>query len=220
MFKCGLLLLELRKIKTEETHPLKHSVNLPYEAGHLHQRKLYKTDIFMIYFLQSYDIFRPETLYLGSKRITKMYLISKYKLASRVFIKKHFLNSHESNRKLSFSVGIGVFASVLPIWGFQTILALVLAFLLKTNKVISVAASNISQPPLTPFIIFISYLVGVIILGGDFSKDFSSISVQDSILEYVVGSIAVAIILAIAMGLITYLLLSFFRRNNLDSRKS
>lgn len=149
-----------------------------------------------------------------------MYLITKYKLVSKNFIDKHILNSNESNRKLSFSVGIGVFTGVLPIWGFQTILAIVLAFILKTNKVISIAASNISQPPLTPFIIFISYLAGVIILGGDFSKDLSSFSVRDSILEYVIGSIVAAIVLSITTGMITYLLLSFFRKNYKDSKEN
>lgn len=52
----------------------------------------------------------------------------KYKI--REILKKtreFFISSSESNIRLSFAVGIGVFTGVIPIWGFQTILSIILS---------------------------------------------------------------------------------------------
>jgi uncharacterized protein (DUF2062 family) len=118
--------------------------------------------------------------------------------------------------KLSFSVAIGIFTGVLPIWGFQTILAIFLAFILKSNKFILIAASNISQPPLTPLIIFISFFVGGIFVDKPALENYSSLSslsFNNCLHQYLIGSIISAFLLAFILGLIAYTLLSFFRKN-------
>ena len=43
-------------------------------------------------------------------------------------IKKFFYDSSDSNLKLSISVSTGILIGIMPIWGFQTILALFLSF--------------------------------------------------------------------------------------------
>ncbi len=169
----------------------------------------------MIYFLQFYDNCRIKIFYFYTKSM-KMHLILKYKTSLRIFINKYIFNGNESNMKISVSVGLGVFSGVLPIWGFQTILAIFLAFILKVNKVILIAASNISQPPLTPFIIFVSYLVGGIILGKNLPNNFSSISVQGYVYQYLIGSIVTAVLSGVITGTISFVLLSFFRKKTLS----
>jgi uncharacterized protein (DUF2062 family) len=136
-------------------------------------------------------------------------------------IKKYFFNSSETNIRLSFAVGIGIFTAIIPIWGFQNILALILSFLFKLNKVIVLTASNLSQPPFTPFIILGSYLLGGFLIGTNTeSIDFSADTLYDvfsnDLLKYIIGSIVLAVIFSIVSGVITYYLLCFFRKNRIN----
>jgi glycosyltransferase involved in cell wall biosynthesis len=135
----------------------------------------------------------------------------------RQFIKQHFLHSHDSSLKLSVSVAVGVLTGILPIWGYQLILAITLAYLFKLNKVITIVAANISIPPMIPLVIFGSLYTGKLILGNGFdtfqysySIDFAF--VRNNVQQYIVGSIVLAGILAVTFGLATYLLLLKFRK--------
>ena len=44
----------------------------------------------------------------------------------------------------------GVFMGIIPIWGYQLITAIALAYLLRLNKLIVIVAANISIPPMIP----------------------------------------------------------------------
>jgi glycosyltransferase involved in cell wall biosynthesis len=55
------------------------------------------------------------------------------------FFLENILKSTDSNTKKSFSIALGVFIGICPFWGFQTILVLSLAAVLKLNKVIAFA---------------------------------------------------------------------------------
>jgi glycosyltransferase involved in cell wall biosynthesis len=136
------------------------------------------------------------------------------------FIKEHFLNSKESNEKLAMSIALGVLCGILPVWGYQMALALVLAYILRLNKFISLVSSNISIPPMIPLILFSSYITGKILLGSgsvaveNSSKiDYSFIKVH--LQEYIVGSIVLAVVSSLVVGFITYILLLVFRKKNI-----
>jgi glycosyltransferase involved in cell wall biosynthesis len=136
------------------------------------------------------------------------------------FIKEHFLNSKESNEKLSMSIALGILCGILPIWGYQMALALVLAHILRLNKIISVASSNISIPPMIPLILFSSYMTGNILLGNDSVTAESSSKLDYSFIklhlqQYIVGSIILAVVLSIVVGFITYILLLVFRKRKI-----
>ena len=148
-------------------------------------------------------------------------IMSKYigprKFNFKEFVKNHLYNSTDSNSKLSLTIALGFLASILPIWGFQSILALTLAFFFRLNKLIIYAVSNISQPPITPVIIFSSYFLGGMIIGSGNTDKAVSFgiglpNVNTYFYQYLIGSIALAIIIAIATGTITYFLLFFFRK--------
>jgi len=133
------------------------------------------------------------------------------------FAKTHLYNSADSNTKLSVTVALGIFSSILPVWGFQSIVAISLAIVFRLNKLIIYAVSNISQPPVTPVIIFLSYLLGgVMIHHGNttisFSSEFNIENVKPYFFQYVIGSITLAIISALLAGAITYCLLFFLRK--------
>lgn len=136
------------------------------------------------------------------------------------YFKENFLGSKDSNIKLSMSVAIGVLTGILPIWGFQTILAVFLAFSMKLNKLLLLTASHISVPPFTPVIIFLSFLVGgilynsnsIVLLHYKTQVDYNFI--KENIYQYIIGSIILALLLALFLGILTYLLLFICRKDN------
>jgi hypothetical protein len=54
----------------------------------------------------------------------------------RDFLKRNVLQTGESVEKLTLSVMFGVFMGIIPIWGYQLITAIALAYLLRLNKLI------------------------------------------------------------------------------------
>ena len=95
------------------------------------------------------------------------------------------------------------------------ITAVATAHLLKLNKVVVLVSSNISIPPMIPFILYGSFATGAFLLGEPvkFIPDqinFDSLS--DSLVQYLAGSVVFAIVTGI-LGLITsYILLYAFRK--------
>jgi len=96
------------------------------------------------------------------------------------------------------------------------LLAIFLAWLLKLNKVIVIAAANISLPPMIPLILYFSYLTGVYVTGSSIRMNFSEISfhvIKQNLYCYIIGSFAFASLMAIFMGTLSYVLMRIFRKN-------
>jgi uncharacterized protein (DUF2062 family) len=132
-------------------------------------------------------------------------------------LKEYFFNSSETNIRLSFAVGTGIFAAIIPVWGFQNILAIILSFLFKLNKTITFIASNLSQPPVTPFIILASYLIGGIFINTNtrnirYSTKTAYEIIANNFVQYLVGSIILALMFAIISFTVTYYFLYHFRK--------
>ena len=110
-------------------------------------------------------------------------------------------HAHEPFR-LALAVGIGLFCGLAPIWGFQMISTLALAHRLRLNKMIALLASNISIPPVIPFILYGELVLGHRVCTGgtlEFSrKEISRALVLQYFWQWCIGSL----ILAIALGLI------------------
>lgn len=131
------------------------------------------------------------------------------------FIHNHITHSPDSNTRISLSVMLGIFMGIVPIWGYQMLLALILAQLMKLNKVITLVASNISIPPMIPFILYGSYVTGCIVLGRPVSLAITDISLEniwDMLTQYLVGSVIFAAVCSIIFGLLTFGLLAAFRK--------
>ncbi|MBN1157759.1 MAG: DUF2062 domain-containing protein [Bacteroidales bacterium] len=134
------------------------------------------------------------------------------------FIKKQIIHTRDSMAKTTFSVMFGVFMGIVPIWGYQLVTAIALAYLFRLNKFIVIVASNISIPPMIPFILYASYVTGGWVLRMDQNilyrtSDITFEFVKNNLYQYVVGSLVFAVIFALFSGLITYLLLRFFKKN-------
>jgi len=110
--------------------------------------------------------------------------------------------------RLSLAVGLGLFFGIAPIWGYQMILAGTVAHWLRLNKAITLLASNISIPPMMPFILYGALALGHWLFAGQ-PLDLSPHQMTKSrALEYlgqwVVGSLALGAILGALGIIITY----------------
>lgn len=135
------------------------------------------------------------------------------------FYQKQILQSEEPNSKIAFAIMLGLFMGVAPVWGYQMLIAFGLAHLLKLNKVLVIVASNISIPPMIPIILFASFKTGGLFIEANkltlhYSSGINFEMIKDNLLQYLIGSLAFGVILAITMGLISYILLSLFRKKN------
>lgn len=133
----------------------------------------------------------------------------------RKFIRHNITHSAESNGRITGAVMLGVCMGIVPVWGYQMMIAFLLAHLLKLNKVITLVASNISIPPMIPFILFGSYATGAWLLGRtlNFSLDNMSLEfVMNSLFQYVLGSIVFAVACGLLAGMVCYPLLLIFRK--------
>jgi len=130
------------------------------------------------------------------------------------FLIENVLESNDSKLKKSLSIALGVFIGIAPFWGFQTLFVLFLAYILKLNKVISFAFSNISFPPFIPFIIFASLKIGSLFIESDaviFSSSNKSLdAIRENLFQYIIGSFIFAAIMAVLFGFSGYIILSVF----------
>lgn len=130
------------------------------------------------------------------------------------FLRDDILESSDSNLKKSLSIALGVFIGIAPLWGFQTAIVIFLAVVFRLNKVLAFAFSNISLPPMIPFIIWGSLKIGNYFFPSekplvlDSSISFSGI--QHNIFQYLLGSFILATIMAIIFGIFGFLMLTFF----------
>ena len=128
------------------------------------------------------------------------------------FIKDEILHSNDSNLVKSLSIALGVFIGIAPFWGFQTVIVIFLAILFKWNRILAFTFSNISLPPMIPFIIFGSLQIGSYFVGGnEVFLDYQNLTleaIKNHTTQYIVGSFILATIAAFTFGLSSYFLLS------------
>jgi len=131
------------------------------------------------------------------------------------FISNNITHSPDSNMRITAAVMLGIFMGIIPVWGYQMIIAFAIAHLLKLNKILTLVASNISLPPMLPFLIYGSYYTGCKVLRVTVELTLSNItleSVKSSLLPYIVGSVVFATLCSVAVGAVTLGLLTVFRR--------
>ena len=133
------------------------------------------------------------------------------------FFQKEFIQSGDKDSKIIFSVMLGVFIGVAPVWGWQMALALILAMLLKLNRMITIVACNVSIPPMIPLIIYLSYLFGGIVYHHDvvymqYSHDITLEKIKLNVIQYLIGSLFFGAVLSLISGLGTWILLKIFRK--------
>ena len=126
-------------------------------------------------------------------------------------------NAHEPGR-LAGSVGLGLFFGIAPLWGLQLLIVLWIAHRLRLNKAVAALASNISIPPMMPFIFFGALTLGHRLMTGEWFA-FEKMSRADwwatakaHALEWVLGSFVLAIIVSVLGMLVTYVIARLVRK--------
>ncbi|MBO9583032.1 MAG: DUF2062 domain-containing protein [Flavobacterium sp.] len=134
------------------------------------------------------------------------------------FFLEDILESKDSNFKKSAAIALGIFIGLSPFWGFQTVLLFTFAALFRLNKVIAYLTSNVSFPPFIPFIIYASLQVGSVFVTSDaplvLDSSITLDDIQKNATQYIVGSLILASVSALTVGLISYLLLTTFSSKN------
>lgn len=137
----------------------------------------------------------------------------------RRFVREDLLQSGDSPRKKGFSIALGVFIGLSPLWGFHTIIVLFLAVFLKLNKAIAFAFSNISLAPFIPFVLYASLRTGTFITGEELTYSFDSIVTNVEFIThlktYIIGSLTLSVLGATLFGFLGYLFLTLFDRKKI-----
>lgn len=136
------------------------------------------------------------------------------------FLVENVIGSNDSPQKKALSIALGIFIGITPLWGFQTMLVITLALILKLNKTIAFAFSNVSLPPFIPFIVFASINLGNYILGQNETFSSATITTDFEVLKhlktYIIGSFTLAAISAIIIGIISYFVFLIFQKKKVS----
>ena len=151
----------------------------------------------------AFTIFRP-----------LMYIRDLKKKSAREIV-ENILGSNESALKISSAVALGGTIGVSPFWGFQIMLILIFAHILKLNKVTALIASHISIPPFIPFIIYYSYVLGGYFYDSEIALDINNLtleSVSSNIVQYVTGSFVLMVVTGILFFAVTFPVIKIRRK--------
>jgi len=114
-------------------------------------------------------------------------------------------------RRVAFSVALGLFMGLAPIWGFQIAATLLVAHLARLSKPTAVVASHISIPVFIPAILYASLMIGRSAL-GQHSGPITTVELTSADLPaWIVGSLLLAATTAVVGGTLTYLVLRCVR---------
>ena len=135
------------------------------------------------------------------------------------FIDQQIVHSADSNVRMAAAMGWGIFCGIIPIWGYQMVFAGFTAHFLKLNKIVAVVFSNISIPPMIPFLLYGSMVLGAWALNVENAFSLESISldsVWQSLGQYLVGSALLAVasgVLVFAISLLVMVICKRKKRN-------
>ena len=131
------------------------------------------------------------------------------------FIDQQIIHSKDSNMRMAAAMGWGIFCGIIPIWGYQMIFAGFTAHFMKLNKIVALVFSNISVPPMIPFLLYGSMVVGAFVLNIDNAFDISTISLDTiglGLWQYCVGSVVLAVISGLLVFVISFVIMSLCKR--------
>src|SRR5688572_15336246 len=85
--------------------------------------------------------------------------------ATRRFVLHHVLHADDPPERLARGAAVGMFAAILPIFGFQSAAVILFAWLLRANKVVGLPLVWISNPVTFVPIYYPAYVIGAILMG-------------------------------------------------------
>jgi uncharacterized protein (DUF2062 family) len=119
------------------------------------------------------------------------------------------LQLDESPRRTAAALAVGVFLSFTPFWGFQTLLALLLATVFRLNRAVTVTGTWLNLPWFAPFV-----YAGAVKLGALMLPDLSGLVGLSAYL--LVGSTT----LGLTAGLLTWIVAFSLMRRRRHRRRA
>jgi uncharacterized protein (DUF2062 family)/SAM-dependent methyltransferase len=109
------------------------------------------------------------------------------------------------------AVFLGIFIGIVPIYGFQTLAAVGVAFLFRLNKPLTVAGTFINNPLLQPLIVVASVDLGCFLRGSPFpplnASSLTGAHLKQELLALVIGSVPLGILVGGVGAAITALVI-------------
>jgi uncharacterized protein (DUF2062 family) len=134
---------------------------------------------------------------------------------ARKIVREFFAEHAHRPGKLALAVGLGLFCGIAPIWGWQMALAAALAHWWRLNKAIALLASNISIPPLAPFILYGGLALGRWLFTGqgvEFSREtLTWARLVEYGWQWFIGSFLLALLAGVTGTAVTYVLAKLIR---------
>ena len=118
----------------------------------------------------------------------------------REVIREFFAEHAHEPGQLAGAVGLGLFFAIMPIWGYQMLAAAALAHRLRLNKAIALVASNISIPPVAPFILWGGLELGNWLFTGQWLELSAGAMTRATVWEHLGHWFVGSIVLAMAVG--------------------
>lgn len=135
------------------------------------------------------------------------------------FFLEDFLRNQDSPKKKALSIALGIFLGLSPLWGFHTVIVIFLAIVLKLNKVIAFAFSNISFPPFIPLVLLFSLQTGNWVLGIASHYTLQGIRENFDLMQhlkaYLIGSVVLSSTAALVFGVSGYVFFSLIDRKRM-----
>ncbi|GAB3655193.1 DUF2062 domain-containing protein [Hymenobacter agri] len=147
----------------------------------------------------------------------KQFITSLFRRETYTRLLGQIFNAEESAGRKALAVAFGVFMGIVPLWGFQLAVAIPAAFALRLNRYLVVLAANISLPPMIPFILYMSYLAGGLVVARPLhlasAEGLTLASIHQNFVQYFVGAWLLAGAAAALAGAATYLGQLLFQRD-------
>jgi uncharacterized protein (DUF2062 family) len=122
-----------------------------------------------------------------------------------------------STHEIALGAAIGSFWGVFPTFGLSTILSLLLYKIFRFNLLVAISAAFISNPLTSPFLLFLSYKIGSLIISSETTFDFKNLSenLGDLGLTMLVGSFLLSSFTAVVVFFLTKYFVVKRRQNKL-----
>ncbi len=139
------------------------------------------------------DVLYPE----GKERVShfhKFWDNARISALNTVLVVISMMRSNRDPAKLSLAIGIGVFVGCTPVYGFHTLIVAAIALSMRLNVVAAFIGSQVSLPPLVPFLVLASIYIG---------KNWLGIAESEGIIGRFNQWIAGSLVLGLGLGLLT-----------------
>jgi len=135
---------------------------------------------------------------------------------------RHLRSEHTSSRRLTAAVALGLFIGTLPLYGLHLPICIAVSALFGLNKLTTYLAANISNPLLSPFLIFGSVQLGERALRGHFValtvEDLERLGPGRFFGAWWVGALLLGFGIAVVGGLLTWVATARRRRRERAAR--